>query len=74
MPVSAVTGEGVQELAEAIGSRLVLSPPPANVGLPFRQRHQETLTAALRSLEAGNPDEARTCLDLLAAGDFARDD
>lgn len=74
MPVSAVTGEGVQELAEAIGSRLVLSPPPANVGIPFRQRHQETLTAALRSLEAGNPDEARTCLDLLAAGDFARDD
>jgi len=43
--VSAQTGEGLDELAEAVARLLVPGPPPPGVGVPFRPEHLERLLA-----------------------------
>ncbi len=52
--VSAETGEGLEDLVRALGSRLVPDPPAPGVAVPFRPQHMQSLEAARSCLLAGD--------------------
>ncbi len=51
--VSAVSGEGLDQLVERVVQRLVSIPLPAGAGVPFRPSHARRLEKALDVLRAG---------------------
>jgi tRNA modification GTPase len=65
--VSAVRGEGIEALNEAIARRLVPEPIPPEAGVPFRPAHVRALDEAQDALVAGDPESAVHCLTRLLA-------
>jgi tRNA modification GTPase len=57
--VSAQTGEGVSELARALGRRIVSDPPRAGEAVPFREGHRAALTDVLQALDLEGVQMAR---------------
>lgn len=57
--VSALTGAGIESLCARIADRLVPTPPPPGVGVPFLPRHREILARARELLRAGDADAAK---------------
>ncbi len=64
LAVSAVRGEGLDQLGAAIARRLVPNPPIAGAGVPFRPGHGRRLRAARTALLAGDPRSALAHLSL----------
>lgn len=64
---SAVTGEGIAELAAAIERSLVPAPPEPGAAVPFIQRHIEALGVARSAIERHHADPAREALHSLLA-------
>jgi tRNA modification GTPase len=54
LPVSAVTGEGIERLMSAIARRLVPDPPQRGEAVPFAERQIALLREALDSLRGGD--------------------
>jgi len=54
IPVSALTGTGLDVLIETIARRLVPEPPAPGAAVPFSSRQVEALTAARSALEVNN--------------------
>lgn len=50
LPVSAVTGEGLSALIEAIGQALHVAEPPPDLALPNRARHRSGLIGLMEAL------------------------
>lgn len=67
LSVSAERGDGIAELASAIGRRLVPEPPPPEAGVPFRPGHVRNLEEAERALTAGDHPAAAHHLAALLA-------
>ena len=65
--VSALTGEGLAELLEAIAGRLVPLPPPAGAAVPFTQRQVRLLAKSLAAVEQGDAEAACKCLARLTS-------
>jgi tRNA modification GTPase len=57
--ISAKTGMGIDALIQAIGSRLVPSPPPRGAGVPFTELQVAAIKEATVSLENGDVQAAR---------------
>jgi tRNA modification GTPase len=55
---SAITGDGVEALGKQIAARLVPDAPPPGAAVPFTQRQEELLRAALAAVERGDLGEA----------------
>jgi 50S ribosomal subunit-associated GTPase HflX len=64
--VSALTGQGVEQLLGEIAARLVSSPPPAGAAVPFTQRQTLLLNEALTALDRGVAAAAHDLLVRLA--------
>lgn len=64
--VSALTGDGLEELERRIADRLVPANLPIERGVPFRSAHVAILADAKRALEQGRGNEARAALDAMA--------
>jgi len=60
--VSALTGQGVPELCQAIGRWLVPYPPPPGSGVPFTAELCDRIMEAGDCLDAGMPARARAML------------
>lgn len=60
--VSALTGEGLDTLCEAIVRRLIPDPPPPGAAVPFTPELCRRIEDARRSWRAGNVAEARRIL------------
>ncbi len=65
--VSAVTGEGIAELAAAIGRSLVPDPPAAGAAISFTQAHVEALEVAQNAIERRHAAAACEALQSLLA-------
>ena len=65
LAVSAERGDGIEALVEAIAGRLVLVPPPAGSGVPFRSRQVRRLGGARRLLAGGRVEGATRALGWL---------
>lgn len=63
-PVSALTGEGLPALMQAIVAQLVPHPPPAGAAVPFLESHRLTLHEAWQCVNQMPPDVSRAA-DLL---------
>jgi tRNA modification GTPase len=59
LAVSAEQGVGIETLVQAIAARLVPEPPPADAGVPFRNRHLARLRAIRQAYQAGQDNHAR---------------
>lgn len=66
--VSAVSGEGIDELAADIARRLVPLAPQAGSGVPFLERHVQALKQARQLLALGNAADAEVWLQRLVPG------
>ncbi|MCS6977708.1 MAG: 50S ribosome-binding GTPase [Gemmatales bacterium] len=64
LSVSALTGEGLPELMQAIVAELVPYPPKPGEAVPFLGRQQESLQEALRCLNQTTPDLAQAASSL----------
>ena len=64
---SALTGEGIAELAAAIGRSLVPDPPAAGAAIPFLPEHAEYLEVARSAIERRHVAAAREALQSLLA-------
>ncbi len=53
IPISARTGQGLNELCDAVVSRLVPDPPPPGAPVPFAPHLSASISSAQRSLAAG---------------------
>lgn len=62
LSVSALTGEGVGELAGRIARRLVPAPPSPGTAVPFAPAHVEAIRSALAALERGDQDRVVAAL------------
>lgn len=62
LPVSSLTGQGVDELAEAIVTRLISQVPRADQPIPFTDRQIELLTTAREAAKQGDSARAQTLL------------
>jgi hypothetical protein len=62
LPTSALTGEGLPQLVEAISRRIVPQPPPPESPLPFTLRHVLRLQAAHEAVARGELAAARSLL------------
>ncbi len=65
---SVVSGQGMAELLEQIGSAIVPANPPAGSGIPFRSEHYAQLTLASESLQKKNLAAAHGIVEALLAG------
>jgi tRNA modification GTPase len=68
LAVSALTGQGIEDLCQAISDWLVPNPPSPGQAVPFLPRHIELLAAGLAQLEAGNVRGAAETLAKLQSG------
>jgi tRNA modification GTPase len=66
--VSAKTGEGVEDLAVALGRALVPDPPPAGAAVPFRADQVDRLRQARELIAHGNAADTRASLEELLNG------
>jgi tRNA modification GTPase len=62
---SVVTGEGIAELVNAIGSALVPIAPAVGAAVPFTPEQIERLEAALSAVRRGDAGDVSTCLQPL---------
>jgi tRNA modification GTPase len=60
--VSSVTGDGIDELVQAIARRMVSVPPEVDSGIPFEPHHLRRLRRCQRLIQAGRLDPARRAL------------
>ncbi len=60
--VSALTGEGAQELVSTFAERLVPDPPPTGAGVPFTPLQVDAVAEALTWAIKGKLKEAAKCL------------
>jgi tRNA modification GTPase len=67
--VSALRGDGVRELTEAIARRLVARSPSAGQAVPFRPAHVAGVAAARARLVSGEPDAALAELEAIRTQD-----
>jgi tRNA modification GTPase len=63
LPISALTGAGIDRLLAAIGERLVPAPPPAGAAVPFTGRQVAALREAEAALRAGAAPAAVAALE-----------
>jgi len=66
--VSALRGEGIERLLDAIAARLVPAPPAPGAAVPFTQDQAEALARSLEALAAGDVARGRQALHNLAPG------
>jgi len=66
--VSALTGEGIEDLLAVISARLVPAAPAQDSPLPFRERHVVALTTASKLIGQGDVPAAIDQLERLLAG------
>lgn len=66
--VSALRGEGIERLLDAIAARLVPTPPAPGAAVPFTQDQAEALARSLEALAAGDVARGRQALHNLAPG------
>jgi tRNA modification GTPase len=64
---SALTGEGIEALAAAIGRSLVPDPPAAGAAIPFTPPHVESLEVARNAIERRHAAAACEALQSLLA-------
>ncbi|HJT36024.1 MAG TPA: GTPase [Pirellulales bacterium] len=64
---SAVTGQGIDELARLIASRLAPGPPPAGSAVPFRAWQVEALSQAADACRRGDPEAVIASLAVFRA-------
>lgn len=62
LAVSALAGSGLDDLQRQIAARLVPYPPPAGAAVPFTQRQERLLRAALAAVERGETTAAQDWL------------
>jgi tRNA modification GTPase len=67
MPASALTGEGIAELAAAIGNALVPNPPARGDAVPFTPRQFESLAVARNAIERRHAAAANEALQSMLA-------
>ncbi len=65
LPVSSLTGAGVDALAEAIVARLVPRVPEAGTAIPVTERQISLLREAQAALKAGDDDRVQLLVDAL---------
>jgi tRNA modification GTPase len=65
--VSAVTGEGIPQLCEALSTWLVPQPPPPGAAVPFTPELCDRVQEARQQHAKGNREEARRILAGLLA-------
>ena len=68
MYVSAQNGDGLSDLVDAIGHRLVPEPPPKGVAIPFRREQLEQLRRICLGLLAGDRTGAVAQLEEMVQG------
>jgi tRNA modification GTPase len=61
--VSALTGQGISELIDAIATMLVPNPPPTGAAVPFTNAQLASLQAALEAIERGDIEAAIAALN-----------
>jgi len=71
--VSALTGQGIEDLSRAIGKALVPEPPRAGEAVPFTAVLCEAISSAHKALSAGRRLETRFIIDQLLTGEFDRE-
>lgn len=71
LETSALTGEGIEMLSQAISQRLVPEPPPPGSPVPFNERQLSVFEAALRHLDEGNANSAIQRLSTISASPSA---
>jgi tRNA modification GTPase len=69
IPISALTGEGLDGLLAAIARRLVPHPPAAGAAVPFTPRQGDLLAAALDDLDRDRLEGVEDRLNKLLASD-----
>jgi tRNA modification GTPase len=65
MHASALTGQGIAELARTLGSTLIPDPPRPDAAVPFTERQVEAIENAICLLDIGRPEEALTTITQL---------
>jgi 50S ribosomal subunit-associated GTPase HflX len=65
LAISALTGQGVEELGRRILDKLDYRPAEPGAAVPLAASQAEALEAARRALASGDAAEARPCLQAL---------
>jgi tRNA modification GTPase len=68
-PVSALTGQGLPELIQEIGRRLVPEVPLPGAAVPFRGEHCRAIASAIRALREADREQALQALEALLGPD-----